>query len=383
MANPSAERRLILRVETFKSGPFVFTAEYDRESVNQLILKADVLWETVKDLPILPKLASQLREDLIRRSIFGTAAIEGNPLSEEIVGQVISRPNGSTATERAQREIQNLKRAYNLLDPNPIKPLVIQEEQIRRLHYMITEGIKHEHNVPGVYRNHIVKVGDSDHGGTYTPPKIIEDILNLMGHFCTWMNQQEILQLPAFVRAAIAHYHLAVIHPFSDGNGRVARLIEAMILRASGIDYVPVMLSNFYYRNLDDYFWAFSRAEKNQDHQITDFLAFILSAVVWSLTEIKGNIIHFIRQFTLRDYYQFLSSEGKLKRRQHDLMSILLDKPTPFSLADLFTDPRFQVLYRNVHERTARRDLKQLCDMALLECKKDQYNLNYRVVGLI
>jgi len=152
-------------------------------------------------------------------------------------------------------------------------------------------------------------------------------------------------------------------------------------MKSSGFTFVPVMLSNYYYRNVDDYFWAFSITRKNKEHDVIHFLEFVLKGVIESLTEIKDRIIYFIRKFTLRDYYSFLRKETGLNRRRHDLLMILLDESGPFSFDDLFSVPKFRVLYKSVSQRTAKRDLKALCEQKLLNCQKDQYSLNFRVLG--
>ena len=139
----------------------------------ELDLRAKILYATIVDLPILPTLSSKLEEDVIRRSIFGTAAIEGNPLTEEQVQGVLElSPEGkSPIEERAEREIANLRVAYRILDEAETEDHRISEGLIRRIHKLITLGIEHPENIPGKYRGHIVKVGDKDHGGVYTPPK--------------------------------------------------------------------------------------------------------------------------------------------------------------------------------------------------------------------
>ena len=72
-----------MTIRTFKSGHFVFSSKYETARLTESLTTAKILYMTVKDLPILPQLAAPLEEELIRRSIFGTAAIEGNPLSED------------------------------------------------------------------------------------------------------------------------------------------------------------------------------------------------------------------------------------------------------------------------------------------------------------
>lgn len=377
------DNNLVKKVPTFKSGNFVFSRKCNESELSPLFLQSRILYETVRDLPILPELSAQLEEELIRRSIFGTAALEGNPLTEEKVEQIIAQPAGNQKMGRAEKEIRNLKAAYDLFVRGrqvPVSSFKLEEDHIREIHALVTHDIEHEYNLSGQYRNHLVKVGDAEHGGVYTPPKVLADIQTLMREFTQWINGEEILGLEPLMRAALSHYHFGLIHPFGDGNGRVARLIEAFMMRLSGIKYVPIMLSNFYYRNVDDYFWAFSKARKNEEHDVTPFVGFILKGVIESLNEIKGRIIFFIRTFALRDYYSFLRTKKEITQRQHDLLITLLDKLTPFALRDLFSTSPFNVLYRNVGERTARRDLKKLSDERLLYITEGKYRLNLQVL---
>ena len=379
------DKNSVKKTFTKKSGYFVFSRKFSSEELTPLLIEASVLYKTVSDLPILPSISSQLHAELVRRSIFGTAALEGNPLSEERVGEIIAASGSVRAPERAEKEIQNLKRAYDGIDAMPTKdsPIEITQSLIKKIHAVVTDGIEQEYNLPGKYRNHKVQVGDSEHGGQYTPPKCLPDIEDLMMHFEEWINSEEIMALDAFLRAPLAHYYFGLIHPFGDGNGRTARLIEALTLHVSGIKYVPVMLSNFYYRNIDAYFLAFSQARKNKENDVTPFLKFALQGTVESLNEIKDRITFFIRKFSLRDYYEYLKAEKRITRRQHDLLTTLLSSDlTPFNLKSLFTHPLFTVLYRDVSQRTARRDLKKLKALGLLnQAGGKEYILNIRALG--
>jgi Fic family protein len=373
----------VKKIPTFKSGYFVFSRQYQDPEIDRLHVWGLVLYKTVSDLPILPAWSSQLEETLIRRSIFGTAALEGNPLKEEEVGKIIGETDNPMKSARAEQEIRNLKAAYQFireLSPEPSPP-VIGEELIKKVHALITAHIEHPYNVPGVYRNHKVQVGDKDHGGVYTPPKCLPDIEKLMKAFIPWINSEEMLAMDPYSRAALAHYHLGLIHPFSDGNGRVARIMEALLLRLSGQKYIPTMLSNYYYRNMDEYFRAFSITRKNEENNVSPFIKFVLKGVVDSLEEIKNRITYFIRRLALRDHYASLHRDKTIIQRQHDLLTMLLQDPKPFTLQNLLNTSPMNTLYRNVSERTARRDLKKLMEMNLLTCVNDQYTLNLEALG--
>ncbi|MBI5522394.1 MAG: Fic family protein [Desulfarculus sp.] len=363
---------------TFKSGQFVFSRLYDRQTLDRLFLEARVLKETVADLPVLPWLASKLEEEAIRRSIHSTAALEGNPLSEEQVGDVLSEDDQQKTASQSEVEIHNLKLAYHvcksLLIKGPYR--LLDEDLISDFHKFITINIEHPHNRPGSYRDHLVKVGDKEHGGVYTPPKIRADIETLMKEFIAWINGEELLAEEPVVRAALAHFHLAKIHPFSDGNGRTARLVEALCLQAHGLGHVPAMLSNYYYRHPDDYYWAFSRSERNPEHDVTPFIQFVLRAFIAALYDIKDRMTSAIRQFALREHVARLRQAKELTQRQLSLLTLLLDSGQDFSLPDLFRDPKLAIIYRDVSERTARRDLERLLRLRLL---KEQGPARYRL----
>lgn len=368
---------------TLKSGPFAFSRNYSVRKTQPLEIESRILNETIKDLPILPAMGAQIDQELIKRSIFGTAAIEGNPLSEENVAELIDEIDQEGAKGNHEIEIRNLNTAYKIIREmgGANEPLKLSEKLIKHLHKIITLDVQSEGNNPGHYRNHKVQVGDRNHGGIYTPPKCLPDIEKLMKSFIDWLNSPEIMGLYPPIRAALAHYHFGLIHPFGDGNGRTARLIEALVIQTSGFKYAPVMLSNFYYLNLDDYFWAFSKTIKNKNFNVTHFVNFVLIMFIEALKEIKNNIIYFIRIFSMRDYFIYLKSKRLITQRQFDFLNILLDRNETFNLQDLFKSASLSLLYRDVSDRTARRDLKKLEEMRLLTTNdKKQYELNLRAL---
>ena len=371
-------------VDTYKSGPFYFSLRFDEGKISQELFKAHSLFHIVSNIPILPEIAAQLDEDLIRKSIFSTAAIEGNPLSEAEVGKVLSDEEKQEKLKKFDRQIMNLKRTYAYVRFlwESTEPYVVTEEVIKNIHKTLTEGSDMDKNDPGRYRAHEVKVGDVPHGGVYVPPKILEDIKKLMSEFVRFLNSEEVLKIDPALRAALAHYYFALIHPFGDGNGRTARVLEAILLKTAYIKYVPVMMSNYYYKNIDEYFVVFSSAERNKDHDITAFLEFFTKGLNATLTEIYGFITANIRMFTLRHYFESLRKNGTITQRQYDLLTLLIDGMHKFTLKELFEKDNLKIIYRNVTERTARRDIKRLLDRKLISPLADGlYEINTKILG--
>jgi len=376
----------VITFELSNQRRFTFSCKYDDERLKQYIIEARVLYRTIMDLPILPNLASGLEEELIKRSIFGTAAIEGNPLTEKQVVELIEDKNINDTSPilRTNQEIINLRTTYKVINDMLTKsnePIIL-ESDLAIIHRLITKDIDYTGNTPGQYRNHQVKVGDTSHGGIYTPPYIGKDIKFLMNKLIDWLNSKEIMELNPIIRAAIAHYHFSIIHPFGDGNGRVARVLEAYLLMSAKIKYVPLMLSNYYYKNIDEYYWVFSKTLKSDDSDISLFLEFVLKGFVESLNEIKDKITFFIRRFTLRDYYNYLKEGKQINKRQFELLNILLNHNVEFSSKELAVIAPFNLIYRNLSERTINRDIQNLINRNfIIVTSNKKYKINMNALG--
>lgn len=369
---------LVLKVPTFKSGHIPFSRNIRREAILDNLGVFEVLHLSLSQLPILPGLAARLDAEIIRRAIFGTAAIEGNPLSEERVAEIIEEPGLNGLRERAEQEIVNLTEAYRLhAVPAPVahggrQALTVSEAFIREVNALVTRNVGGKFHTPGQYRDHKVEVGNADHGGIYTPPKIRADIEPLMAALADWLDSEALLAVPAPVRAALAHYHLALIHPFGDGNGRTARLLEVAILARAGYRYVPTMLSNYYYRNIDAYYVAFRECEKSKEHDLTPFLLFFSEGLKECALDLQATINRHIRLLALGEHYRALRQQKDLGQRQYDLLMILLQNPEKaLEPPALRTDPLLAPLYRKTSEATPRRDLKRLQELHLLVPARD------------
>lgn len=86
------------------------------------------------------------------------------------------------------------------------------------------------------------------------PPEA-KDVPQLMKEMTAWIASTERKELPCPIRAGIAHYQFATIHPYYDGNGRTARLLTTLILHLGGYDKKGLYsLEEYYARNLGAYY---------------------------------------------------------------------------------------------------------------------------------
>lgn len=374
---------MIKKVETFKSGHFVFSSDYDKEKIDAYMLKAKLLYHTIATIPLLPEIAAKLESEFIIKCIFGSAAIEGNPLTEKRVGEILEG-NQEESKKEAEQQIINLKKTYLIIKlmSETNQNVLIKENLIKEIHKEVTFNTDKKDNRPGCYRNHSSYVGNANHGGTYKPPKIFKDIQNLMGHFIEWINSKEILEEDPVIRAALAHYHIALIHPFGNGNGRTSRAVEAVIMKCSDIKFVWNVLPNFYYSNIDDYYWAFSKSERNKEHNVTPFLEFFSKSLIASLTDVQNKIYAWVRRLALKEYYHSLKRDKKISGRQFDLLSLLLEYPETFTINELLGKIKYHILYRTVSQLTVRRDINLLLKQnILIKNKENKFELHINLLG--
>ncbi len=376
----------VKKVMTFKSGKFAFSSNYSLAEVEPLEIEFRLICEALKELPILPRQAHDFEIELIRKSIFSTAAIEGNPLQEKEVAEIIDNISEEELVGTKKREIHNLKKAYDQLSHiTPKSKFILSEGFIKKIHKTVTNQLNYDSCVPGSYRNHIVKVGDKQHGGVDTPPKCLKDIQNLMAEYILWFNSESIQSLPPIIRSAIAHYYLALIHPFADGNGRTARLIEAAVLMAAGIKYLPIMLSNYYYKEIDEYFISISLSRKSKTNDITPFVRFVLKGAIYSLKEVKNYITSYLRKSALQNYFTELLDLKVITRRQVELLNLLIEFPDNkvVTINGIQRELPFRTLYAKVSDRTARRDLVKLHELKLLSATESGYRLDRQILNAL
>ncbi len=376
----------VKKVMTFKSGKFAFSHNYAESEIEPLEIEFRLIYDALKELPILPKQAHEFEIELTRRSIFSTAAIEGNPLKEREVSEIIDFISEEDLFEIKKREIHNLKQAYDKIACiNTESNFTLSESFIKEIHKTVTNKLNYDSCTPGSYRNHVVKVGDKQHGGIDTPPKCLKDIQNLMAEYIQWFNSDSINNISPIIRSAIAHYYLALIHPFADGNGRTARLIEAVILMDSGIKYLPIMLSNYYYKEIDEYFTSISLSRKSKTNDITPFVKFVLKGAIYSLNEVKKYITSYIRMSALQNYFAELLKNKVITKRQVELLNLLLESPInkTVTINGVQRELPFRTLYAKVSDRTARRDLMKLYDLKLLKSTETGYRLDRHILNAL
>ena len=346
-----------------------------------MVAKAHALASVIRGIPIPPYLQDKLDTLNIVRAVRGTTGIEGVEVSEEEVREILEATEDEhvlpSSRAREEKEVRNatelMYRVSEILDQEPHEP--ITERLIQEFHSITTAGIDYPHNVPGKYRSFPVRAG------AYSPPQNGEDVRRLMQEFIAWFYSSETLTWDPVIRAIVAHFYVVSIHPFGDGNGRTSRAVESYLLYQARVNPRGFYsLSNYYYKNRDNYIEMLNWIRFRSDPDLTPFVIFALRGLVEQLEEVHAEVLAEVRLITFRDFArEALSERGRLGtpagRRQLDLLYALGGET--FSLKDLRSGRHpHSLLYRNVTNRTLMRDVKFLKDNELLVVEGDFIRAN-------
>ena len=178
----------------------------------------------------LPKIiVDKLHEYLEVEWTYNSNGIEGNTMTRQETMLILKE--GLTISGKSMREhleVTNHKNAIDYVGELLTKVEPITEEDVKKTHALILEGINNPY--AGRYRDVEIYVTGSSH--EFPKPS---QVAALMLDFSKWLvSVQETKSLHPIQFAAEAHFKLVMIHPFIDGNGRTARLLMNLILMKYG-----------------------------------------------------------------------------------------------------------------------------------------------------
>jgi len=188
------------------------------------------------------------REAVLSSRIEGTRASLDDLLAYEATQLSFLEPGSDV------REVHNYVRAleYGL---ERINTLPVSLRLIRELHARLMEGVRGDVWTPGEFRrsqNWIGPTGSTLETAPYVPPPV-DEMLAALGALENYIHASA--DLPPLIRLGLMHYQFEAIHPFLDGNGRVGRLLIALLLSAWQLLPQPLLyLSAYFESNRREYY---------------------------------------------------------------------------------------------------------------------------------
>ena len=340
----------------------------------------------VSGVPLLPDVQISFFRLYMAKGVLATTAIEGNTLSEEQVRlQLDGKLKLPPSKEYLQLEVQNVIDACNSIGRKTLagESTRLTPDKLRRYNDQVLKDLSVDDDVcPGEFRNHEVGVGRYK-GAPW------HDVETLTERLCAWINDD--FHAPegyeiAFgvIRAILAHLYIAWIHPFGDGNGRTARLVEFEILLSVGVpDVAAHLLSNHYNQTRSEYYRHLGLSSRTNDGDPFSFVIYALQGLVDGLVEqiqtIKNQqlTVHWINY--IHEGFKDRDTAAFTRRRQ--LAIDLTNRGAPVPIQGIrHVSPRIAEAYANKTDKTVKRDLNALEKLALLRREKQGYQLNIETI---
>jgi Fic family protein len=313
--------------------------------------------EVILNAPLVPAYEKKFREEAIVRTVHHGTHIEGNELNIEEASAVLK---GQTVVGRDRdiQEVMNFRNVINYLDyvaKGEVSGGKVTEDVVKQIHAYTVEKILPEPQC-GKYRKTQVVVKNSLTGEiTFRPPPAIE-IPYQMEAFLTWLNELPKDELHPVLKAGIIHYELVRIHPFIDGNGRMARATATLILFLENYDIKKFFaLEEYYDRDAARYYEALKSASSGE---LTDWLTYFTEGLAIELTRIKEKIQRLSTDIHLKE--KLGGKQVFLSERQISLMEYI-------QRVGYVQNPSFKDLFPKISEDTVLRDLADLMKKGIIK----------------
>lgn len=333
--------------------------------------------EHISNVPLRPATAAALHQIYLAKGAAATTAIEGNTLSEEEVlmaveGRLVVPPS----KQYLKQEVENIIAACNGINKRLSEGALpaLSVDLLRAYNRQVLEKLPPKDDVrPGELRAHSVLVGHVYRGAPAA------DCPYLLERLCDWLNGGD-FRAPegatagadtvyAILRAVVAHLYLAWIHPFGDGNGRTARLLEFHILLSAGVPSPAAHLfSNHYNLTRAEYYNQLDLASRSGG-DIVPFINYAVRGLVDGLREQIEKIWAQQWDVAWRNFVheRFQNRNSQADTRQRHLALDLGDGGDWFETGRITEmTPRLAKAYAGKTSKTVQRDLNALVELGLI-----------------
>lgn len=297
-----------------------------------------------------------LRRTALARAIRGSNSIEGIHVELDDAAAALDEDEALSADQRTFAEIRGYRQALGyVLAMAGDEHFAIDTSALRSMHYMV---LAHDlAKSPGQYRTHEVYVHDERTDETvYTGPEP-DEVSGLMEELVRDLNDHR--EEDPLVQAAMAHLNLVMIHPFRDGNGRMARALQTLVLARKGIAEPEfASIEEWLGANTDDYYRVLA----------------VTGEGAWNPT----HDAHLWVKFNLRAHHMQAQTVHTRWERAQEAWAVLDDLTSRGSLPERVTNPLYDaalgfrlrrssyVKQTEVDARTASRDFRAMVDAGLL-----------------
>lgn len=316
--------------------------------------------------------SGSLRRLSFARNIQGSNSIEGYDAALDDAAAVAlgEEPlDADTETRLALEGYRNAMTYVLQLVQDP--PVEVSEHLIKSLHFMMTHhDLK---NRPGRWRHGAIYVRNDETGEIVYEGADVDAVPELMTELVATVNSPA--EEPPLVRAAVAHLNLVMIHPFRDGNGRMARCLQSLILAANGT-LSPVFLSIEEYlgRNTDAYYGVLRDVGAGTWNPAGDARPWVRFTLTAHLRQARTLQMRVRESERLWEEIERLAGASSLPERA---IAVLFDAAMGLRVRNATYRAIAAEMDEEISEQTASRDLRQFVASGLLVARGEKRGRHY------
>ena len=287
----------------------------------------------------LDKPSPQLRKQNTIKTIHSSLSIEGNTLTEEQITALLENKR-VIGPKKDIEEVINAISIYEQLssfDPYSINSFL-------KAHQVLMKGLVKDF---GQFRTQGVGIVKGEKVQHLAPPS--SNVPGLMKDLFTYLKNPDELCL---IKSCVFHYEMEFIHPFLDGNGRMGRLWQTLILKEEYPVFEFLPFETLISQTQDEYYKALSISDKTG--KSTVFIEYMLKVINESL---DGLLSFNNRTFTDIERIEYFISQGK----------------------ERFSRKNYMDIFKDISSATASRDLKKGINLGLLEKQGEKNKTVYLV----
>ena len=213
----------------------------------------------------------KLRKENRIKTIHSSLAIENNSLTIEQITAIIDGKRVLGSPNEIQ-EVKNAVQTYELL----LKLNPYEEKDLLKAHSLMMQDLVSNN---GKYRNEGVGIFDGNQVVHLAPPA--DRVPLLMADLFNWLKTSDVHPL---IKSCVFHYEFEFIHPFQDGNGRIGRLWQTVILKEWKEFFAWTPVETLIKENQSEYYNALNSSDKEADS--SSFIEFMLSLLLKTIEEI-------------------------------------------------------------------------------------------------
>lgn len=313
--------------------------------------------EVIINAPLVPAYEKKFREEAIVRTVHHGTHIEGNELNFTEASAVL-QGQPVVGRDRDIQEVINYRNVINFLDyvaKGEVSNGKITEDIIKKIHGFTVEKILSP-DASGVYRKTQVVVKNSVTGEiTFRPPPAIEVPFQI-DDFVSWLESLAKDDMHPVIKAGITHYELVRIHPFVDGNGRMARSVATLVLFLDNYDIKKFFsLEEYFDRDAKRYYSALSSAASGD---LTNWLEYFTEGLAIELTRIKEKVLRLSSDLHLKE--KLGGQQVFLTERQIAIMEYI-------QRVGYLQNSSFPELFPKISEDTILRDIHDLMQKGIIK----------------